>query len=240
MRPFCDKITGDFERRSCAGDYSSSSDTFSMLHFNHELQRNAQRLPLSISESNTANFCHQHLDIRTLVGVLTFSCFKFPANGKPKSADTSPDDVKVAWNDKANGDQSKDRSSSNEAMFCVIGKNNSRSPEVKMRDHGYARSNSSNKLLNSQSSNESSKDAETRSLDSSEPLTVSMPNRKYQSAPDVKKVEPTSPGELRGAGLLSCFPSFKTGANKGKQYKLVMRSPNTNNGPQSPTKQLSR
>ena len=109
-----------------------------------------------------------------------------------------------------------------------------------MRDRSYARSNSSTKLLSTQSSNESSKDAETKSLDSSEPLTVSMPSRKYQSAPDVKKVEPTSPGELRGAGLLSCFPSFKTGANKSKQYKLVMRSPNTNTGPQSPTKQLSR
>ena len=84
-------------------------------------------------------------------------------------------------------------------------------------------------------------DAETRSLGINETATESLRRTKFSSAPDMHKVESTSPGELRGAGLLSCFPSFKTGANKSKQYKLVVRSPNgSTDSPMNFGRKLSR
>ena len=83
--------------------------------------------------------------------------------------------------------------------------------------------------------------SETTILNTDEAVPNSLRKPKFSSAPDMQNVAPTSPGELRGAGLLSCFPSFKTGANKGKQYQLVVRSPNgTADSPKDFERKMSR
>lgn len=149
---------------------------------------------------------------------IILSSFHYSENGKRPSPGASPDDVAIAWSDKAGSSKgTRERGDSSEAVFCVVGKNEGGSPDVKMK-----KSASRERTIELPSSN----DPETRSLGTGEVETEPLRKPKYPSAPDMQKFEPTSPGELRGAGLLSCFPSFKTGANKSKQYKLVVRSPN--------------
>lgn len=121
-------------------------------------------------------------------------------------------------------------------MFCVVGRSEGSSPEMKGRDSLHKRSLSRNSAHQIGTGG-----SETTSLNTTETGPSSLRKPKFSSAPDIQNVGCTSPGELRGAGLLSCFPSFKTGANKGKQYQLVVRSPNgTAESPRNFARKMSR
>ena len=139
---------------------------------------------------------------------------------KQVAATAVVDDVKLAWSDKARASEPlRNRGNSSEAVFCVVGKSEDSSPEMKGRNTVVKRSASRNSEIGATGS-------DRRGFDVNETASNPLGKPKYASAPDMHNVECSSPVELRGAGLLSCFPSFKTGANKSKQYQLVVRSPN--------------
>jgi len=139
---------------------------------------------------------------------------------KQVTATAVVDEVKLAWSDRAQASEPlRNRGNSSEAVFCVVGKSEDSSPEMKGRNTVVRRSASRNSELGATGS-------DRRGFDVNEAASNPLGKPKYSSAPDMHHVESNSPVELRGAGLLSCFPSFKTGSNKSKQYQLVVRSPN--------------
>ena len=80
--------------------------------------------------------------------------------------------------------------------------------------------------------------AKTRSGSrSSNGKNVSVSTYKSPPGGDRSPRDISSPNEVPSAGLLSCFPTLKTGGSKGKAYKVVYHSPISQN---SPTKELTR
>ena len=157
-------------------------------------------------------------------------------NKKRADGSTNVDDVKLAWSDRPQASEpSRVRGNSNEAVFCVVGKSEGNSPEMKGKGSMYrsVSRNSAHQL--------STNGPEIKGSNVNETASNALRRPKFSSAPDMNKVECSPPGELRSAGLLSCFPSFKTGANKSKQYQLVVRSPNGSAGsPVNAERKLSR
>ena len=160
--------------------------------------------------------------------------YQFLENGNPDHVfeKTAPEadakDVKLAWSGKAKSEEAKTLHSEplvittgNETTFCVVGKNefNQQPSCSSTKDEIFDQGSSKDKQLGH-------KETTNTKTSSNLPAPEAVKSKREQIASRMHQNEPCSPGELRGAGLLSCFPSFKTGANRGKAYKLVMRSPN--------------
>ncbi len=170
---------------------------------------------------------------------------------KKNAPEADPKDVKLAWSNKNKDDNSNAESTEplvitkgNETTFCVVGRseNTQQNSEIKNKEDIFDNRTASSLTSNQSLSAEHRTGLVKTSSSINVPAAEAGKTRRVQSVPQLYSNEPCSPGEFRGAGLLSCFPSFKTGSNKGKAYKLVMRSPATGGSLRdyTPSKELTR